>query len=1134
MDGVEVARRIAAELHKKATDKGWDPSKPYEFAVSEANRRGIDVEPTAAGAAMLNGGRAALLSGNLILHEKTGSSFEDAFLVAHELGHVELGDDNPLQQTSSVDIDPTRPLEPTPIGLDRVVGYGRRQRREVQMDLFAREFLLPRDLMRTLHIDQGLSASAIVANFAAPFEVVAQQMLDALLLPPIEPEDERREKEREPNPEQAAAASYRGKAFLLEAGPGTGKTQTLVARVESLLEDGVDPRKILLLTFSNKAAAEMADRIAQKAPEAAAAMWIGTFHAFGLDFVRRFHQELGLPADPRMMDMTEAVELLEEEFPRIGLVHYQDLYDPTQIISDMLRAISRAKDEVVGPERYAELAADMEKSADAAVRLAGQKAGEVAKVYSVYEALKRRERRVDFGDLVSLPVQLLESNAEIKAFLRTQYDHVLVDEYQDVNRSSVRLLEALRGDGENLWVVGDGKQSIYRFRGASSFNMRRIGKEDFSGARRERLEKNYRSVTEIVDLFSEFATQMIVAGAGSGLKAERGPSGDVPELRIAKGAPDQTVAVADAIEEMRRSGYTYRQQAVLCTGNEKLSDTAQELERLGIPVLFIGNLFERQEIKDLLSILTILSDRWAMGLVRTACMPEFPMSMNEAALVCGHLRSNSGQPAEWLQSVGSIPGLEAASRASLEALAQALNGFDAKSAPWPVLATLLLDRTRIAARIHTSTLVSEGAQGIAIWQFMNFLRAQPAGKGLPIPRLLERVKRLVRLGDDRDLRQLPVAAQGIDAVRLMTIHGAKGLEFPVIHVPGMNVNTLPRTVQLPACPPPDGMIQGETGSAADAFKAGQDEEQECLFYVAVSRARDRLLFYAASETVDGKERKTSVFLDRLGSGLKRGNVRPSRSLPPAAEVLPVPLDIAGGLRFTGHQLDLYRSCPRRFFYTYVLQIGGRRTTTPFMQMHEAVRDVVKGVIATGEVSPSSEDLHKWLDEAFIAHGLVGSGYAEEFKTYATALISFFNSTRGGMKPEKAEAISVSFGGEEIIVLPDDVLLRSNGERTLRRVQTGKARGKIDDDLGLAAFVLAARKAFPGASVEIVHLADNSLEKFQLTKAKLTNREVKIRDFLAEIRAGRFPAKRSSFTCPRCPAYFICGPTPAGKLKKSFA
>ena len=192
------------------------------------------------------------------------------------------------------------------------------------------------------------------------------------------------------NPLQAAAAAHRGEAYLLEAGPGTGKTQTLIARVEGLLEEGVDPRRILLLTFSNKAAGEMAERIARKRPEAATAMWIGTFHAFGLDIIRRFHAELGLPKDPRMMDRTEAVELLEEEFPRLRLVHYRNLYDPTQTIADMLATVSRAKDEVVDAETYAALASAMlAKAEDDDAREAAERASEVARVYAAYEQLKR-------------------------------------------------------------------------------------------------------------------------------------------------------------------------------------------------------------------------------------------------------------------------------------------------------------------------------------------------------------------------------------------------------------------------------------------------------------------------------------------------------------------------------------------------------------------------------------------------------------------------------------------------------------------------------------------------------------------------------------------------------------------------
>jgi superfamily I DNA/RNA helicase len=161
-----------------------------------------------------------------------------------------------------------------------------------------------------------------------------------------------------PDPTQAQAAAHRGLAFQLQAGPGTGKTRTLVRRIEGLLADGVDPTTILVLTFSNKAANELGERIAASNPLAAAAMWIGTFHAFGWTF-SRFHDRLALPADPRLIDRTEAIELLEDEFPRLELKHYRNLWDPALDLSDMLSAISRAKDEVVDVAGYRALAQAM-------------------------------------------------------------------------------------------------------------------------------------------------------------------------------------------------------------------------------------------------------------------------------------------------------------------------------------------------------------------------------------------------------------------------------------------------------------------------------------------------------------------------------------------------------------------------------------------------------------------------------------------------------------------------------------------------------------------------------------------------------------------------------------------------------
>ena len=819
MDAVELARQHAKRLHDQAVERGGDPWTPYEFVVGIADALGITVESCIPGASILDGARAGFDPDiPLIMHENIGSPFEQAFLVAHEIGHAELGDGDDKDE-AIVQIDPTRISEASPVGMDRVSDYSRRQRREVQMDLFARELLLPRPFVVDLHVEQGQTCSDIAKRLGAPFEVVAQQMLDALLLPAVPADTTAAQIEVPLNGKQKEAADHRGKAFLLQAGPGTGKTRTLVARVESLLDAGVDPRRILLLTFSNKAVIEMAERIALKRPKEAAALCIGTFHSFGLDILRRFNDRCGLPANPRLMDRIEAVELLENEFPRLSLVHYRNLFDPSQTVAEILSAVSRAKDEVVDAMGYQMLASSMHAAAyDESDMQEAEKAAEVARVYARYEELKAAAQCVDFGDLVMRPVLLLESDEAVRTQLQAAYDHILVDEYQDVNRSSVRLLAALKPTGENLWVVGDAKQSIYRFRGASSFNMSRFGREDFPGAVRNSLEVNYRSTSEVVDAFCTFAKDMSAADSEKVLEADRGPSGELPTVIKVGNTSLLTPAIADHVQELRAQGYQYRDQAVLCRGNDRLSDVGRDLERAGIPVLFLGSLFERPEVKDLVALLSLLIDRRAMGLIRTACLPEFEMSLDDVVRVFDYLRENDAEGGTWPLSVPDE--MTATGKEALTALKFAFAGFGTTSQPWTVLTTLLLDRTRMAARIAASPRVAEQAQGIAIWQFMNFVRVQPNGQGLPIQRLSDRIRRLLRLRDDRDLRQLPAAAQGIDAVRLMTIHGSKGLEFKAVHIAGVNQDSIPGSFKPSKTPPPTGMVAGGQGSAEEMDLSG--------------------------------------------------------------------------------------------------------------------------------------------------------------------------------------------------------------------------------------------------------------------------------------------------------------------------
>jgi superfamily I DNA/RNA helicase len=1137
MDSLEVGRQRAGELHAAAVAAGHDPGRPYAFAQAEAARRGLEVERLPRGDVRLFGGRAVYdPDALLILHEDTGNEFADAFLVAHEVGHVEFGGEAEPNATAAV--DPLRPSEAAPVGVGRVGDYSRRQRREVQMDLFAREFLLPRAWVRTLHLDDWASAAAIAARLGAPHAVVAQQLLDALLLPRPEAaaiDDDAPDKPLAPD--QVAAATHEGAPYLLEAGPGTGKTQTLVGRVEHLLRKGVAPEKILILTFSNRAAAELAERIARKHPAAAAAIWAGTFHTFGLDIVRRFHDRLNLPADPRLLDRSEAVELLEDEYARLGLEHFKNLWDPSVPLGDILAAISRAKDEVVDAAGYRGLAEAMLAAAtDEAGREAAERSLEVATVFAAYERVKAARGCVDFGDLVALPVRLCESHADVRAHLAGLYEHVLVDEYQDVNRASVRLLKAVAGDGRHLWAVGDAKQSIYRFRGASAFNMARFDREDFPGGRRGRLATNYRSVQEVVDAALGFAADMpSVRGAEIGLTAERGKAGRSPAYRPVGTADQEVAAVAEAVQEFRAAGHPYRDQAVLSSGNDRLGRFADGLERLGVPVLYLGSLFERDEVKDLLSLLSVLVDRRAMGLLRVATTDGYAVPLADVALVLTHLAQRDCEPLAWVGAIEALPGLSPAGRDGLRRIGRLVQGFAADANPWAVLCTVLLDRSRMAAELATAADVRARARGVAIWQLMNFLRTQPAGPGLPVTRLLDRIRRLVLHADDRDLRQLPAAARRIDAVRLMTMHGSKGLEFPVVHIPGLADGSLPRSpnaVLARGIAPPDGLIEGAGGADADAVRAALSEEQECLFFVAMTRARDRLVLYSPTKTANGRTRPRSPFIDRLGDRVVVSPVTPALSLPPGAEDAPVPLTLGGPFAFTDHQLALYERCPRRFLYTHILEVGGRRTETAFMRLHVAVRAVVDAAAQRPGEAPSPEEMEALLEAAWAGHGPADHGYADEYKRIALRLVRSYAEAASGLTTRAAPRLRLPVPGGEIVITPDQVGSDPAGTVVMRRVDTGHKGAKDHEGLAAAAFHLAATAHAPGCTVELVHLSDAAVTPVAMTPRVLANRRAAIEGVGEAVRTGVFPMEQTS-TCPRCPAFFICGRLPAGPLRKEF-
>jgi DNA helicase II / ATP-dependent DNA helicase PcrA len=414
MDAFDSIRGEALHLHEAVVAAGANPHYPLSLAKEAARNLDLELVWLPVGDPALKNARALYdEQTGTICCEDVGSGPERALLVAHEIGHVVMH--SGTCACEDADIDPSRSLEAAPVGLQRVEDYGARERRELQANVFAREFLLPRPLAAQLHLSEKLSAVDISGKTGLPLPLIRQQLYDALLLPPIPAAAD----EVDPpisvhrdDPSQVKAAAHRGSPFLLQAGPGTGKTRTLINRISSLLAEDVDPSSILVLTFSNRAAGELAERLTRIEPQAAPRIWIGTFHAFGLDLVRRFHDRLQLSPDPPLFDRSDAIEVLEEILPTLPLVHYRNLWDPALVLRDIVAAISRAKDELVDPVRYRELAQRMRDSAVTEEEItAAEKCLEVAQVYDLYMDAIRSRKAVDFGDLIMRPALLLESDA---------------------------------------------------------------------------------------------------------------------------------------------------------------------------------------------------------------------------------------------------------------------------------------------------------------------------------------------------------------------------------------------------------------------------------------------------------------------------------------------------------------------------------------------------------------------------------------------------------------------------------------------------------------------------------------------------------------------------------------------------
>lgn len=1161
-----IAREHAARL--RALTSG-DTSADAILTAAERDT-GVRRVPVPAGDPLLDGGDAVYdpEPRRIWYNHDVGPELA-AMYQAHEYAHLWLGHAG-RSHCDTRDLDPESPHAPVALGVHRVEGYGPKERRERDANVFARELLLPTDLLRQWFIEDGLTAAAIAARVGVPLGVVYHQLSYAVLIGDL-PHSPLKDEGAGQNEDganvaggvggdlesvltsldrsQQVAARIEHGPLLVEAGPGTGKTRTLVGRVVHLLNNGVDPSAILALTFSNKAAEELRERVARVAPDAAPLIWMGTFHAFGLDLLRKYGTRIGLPIDPPVLDPVDAMFLLERELTVLALDYYQFLPEPTRYLKPILSAISRAKDELAMPADYRDAALVMRMAAqndDASE--AAEKALEVARVYEVYQEVLAREGALDFGDLIARAVTLLtDDTLGVGATVRDTFRHVLVDEYQDVNRASARLLQAVAGDGRGLWVVGDARQSIYRFRGAAPVNMARFS-EDFPGAHVLRLARNYRSQPAVVRAVSTFAAGMpaLPDAPFAPWEANRSSTTESVHLEIAADAAAEGRGIAAAVLRHRERGTPFRAQAVLCRSHTNLARFGAALEAAGIPVLYLGDLFERGEVRDLLSLLSLACHGDGKGLVRVARFEEYNIPLADVRATLRFAAEQSIRFPDALARVAALAPdnspLTESGRAGIARLAGHLDGLCYGSEAWTMLSRFLLERSDYVRRLAGDISLHGRQRRLAIYQFLQFayeqrrrgligsLAAQHGGRREdPKRAFLRFVRRLAMVGDDTQLRQVPEWAASIDAVRLMTVHSSKGLEFPVVFVPALGAGMFPTTSKWNPCPLPPLLLGPDRATTIE-----HEQEEECLFFVAISRAQDVLcLSRALTYAKDGKKSNASKLLTRLDSVLPMlsGSMTPTwvaDGVGNSAEASPFNAPVPE--TFTARALDVYLDCPRRYLYENVLALGTTRDDSAYLEMHGCVHHVLRWIAAeagTG-IPVDVDEAVRRLDEAWQQRGPREHPYELLYRAAAEVLVLTAvegAARRRGRQTQSRPEWTVALPNGIVIVSPDEVDLADEHGRpavVVRRVKTGRPSSSEGGAPVYALYYEAATRAHGSvARVEIAYLTTGTTEQVELTSRTLKSRVDKYNEAMAAIRCGEFPARPTDHACPRCPQYFIC-------------
>ncbi len=602
------------------------------------------------------------------------------------------------------------------------------------------------------------------------------------------------------NEQQYAAVTASPGPLLVIAGAGSGKTRTLTYRVAYLLENGIDPRHILLLTFTNKAARQMLDRVANLLPVDASGLWGGTFHSIGNRMLRRHGSSLGYSSGFSIMDREDQKDLINTVVANAGIDPKEIRFPKGDVLAEIFSfAINteQAMEEILA-EKFPYFLPLLDKIKDVQAR---------------YEKKKKATNSMDFDDLLEKTLRMLKQNSEIAAFYRRQFQFVLVDEYQDTNKIQADLIDTIAQEHQNVMVVGDDAQSIYSWRGANFQNILEFPKRH-PRAQVFKIELNYRSVPEILEV-ANAAIEANVRQFRKHLTPTRESKSVRPALVALNDGSEQAQFVAQRILELRDEDVELSDIAVLYRAHYHAIELQLELSRRGIPYQITSGIrfFEQAHIKDVISFLRVVANlRDEVAFKRMIKL--LPGIGNRSADTIWNTwekaLNEQGDISSWSERLSTIT----VGAKSKKAWAQLVHTMD-EIAPG--------GKPNAPSEMITS-VVEAIYDDYAKVNFTNYeLRKEDLSQLAAFARQFKDIDEFLAqlaLISNVDAEAAPQQSSEKEAVNLSTVHQAKGLEFHTVFVIWLSDGMFPSSRSL---------------DTRDAL-----EEERRLFYVAVTRARDEL------------------------------------------------------------------------------------------------------------------------------------------------------------------------------------------------------------------------------------------------------------------------------------------------------